>query len=182
MLIEPGYPLNWVTPSVDLVPNKHSLNELHQVASMPTGPAKIKPIMHLCRDQGIETPKVPKPQSQKHQPGAPWQKNEKTRQKDLNPQEFSLAPNFFLNEDGTSTAQVAQIRAQASGLCIMTPAQSTEWLKESSPISADELGILVLGPLPPTSLKHTSVTGPRFNADGVMVLLQGYTWCNLAQK
>ena len=173
-LIEQGYKLDWVTPTVDLILNKTSLQTLNKVTSMHMGTAKIAAIMQLCKDNGAEPPAMPKPQSHKQHPGAPWNKPKKQKQEILDLGEFSLTSNFFLNEDGTATQQTSQVRAQSTGLCLMTPQQSQPWLKEGNVISGDELGILVIGQLPETSLIHTQVTFPCHNLDGAMVLLHGH--------
>ena len=66
-----------------------------------------------------------------------------------------------------------QIRAQTSGLCLASGQQASAWLREGKPISSDELGILVLGPMQDTELPTQAVTFPCLNRDGAKVLLHG---------
>ena len=171
-LLEQGFHLSWVTPTVDTLVDKTSIQRLNSVTSMAMGHSKIHAIKQLCQDNGIEIPAPIKPQSGKSFPAAPW--NKKPRAIKIDPAEFTLVPHYFLNNDGTSAEQIACIRAQASGLCLMTLTQAMPWIQEGQTISSDELGILLVGATPTTQLPHQEVTFPCRNADGAAVLLQGH--------
>ena len=134
---------------------------------------KVSAILKACQDVGIQIPTPVKPQSQKKFPDAPWQKVKKIRSDMINPTEFSIVPDFFLNSDDTSTGQIQQVRAQATGLCLMTPGEAAPWIREGTTLSSDELAIVVLGKMPETPMPQTKVTFPCKNADGALVLLQG---------
>ena len=174
VLLEQGHALQWVTPTVETILAKISHAKVNQITSMPMGAPKIAAIEGLCRESGVPLQAPVKPQSQKEQPGAPWNKQKRSRQHDLNPAEFTLLPGFFLNADDSKPMQIQSIRAQATGLCIMHASQAAAWLREGSPISSDELGLLVLGKMPDTTLPKTSITFPCSNGDGAMVLLHGH--------
>ena len=171
-LLEHGFALAWVTPTVDAIVRSTGLQKLNTITALPMGHGKLAAIKKLCADQSIDIPTPVKPQSQKSFSGAPW--NKKPKVDKLDPSEFTLAPNYFFNEDDTVAAQISQIRPQATGLCLLTSAQATPWLREGTPISSDELGILVLGVPPPTKLPIKDLTFPCLNGDGASVLLHGH--------
>ena len=157
-LLEHGFHLSWVTPTVDTLIDKTSIQKLNSITSMAMGAAKIQAIKQLCHDNGLDLPAPIKPQSGKSFPGAPW--NKKPRTEMIDPAQFTLVPNYFFNEDGTVANQITSVRAQTSGLCLMTSQQAAPWLQEGRQISSDELGLLILGALPSTALPHQEVTFP----------------------
>ena len=171
-LLEQGFQLSWVTPTVDILVDKTTIQRLNSVTSMAMGHTKIQAIKQLCQDNGIDIPAPLKPQSGKSFPAAPW--NKKPKAIKIDPAEFTLVSHYFLNADGTTAEQINCIRAQASGLCLMTLTQAMPWIQEGQTISSDELGILLVGATPITQLPHQEVTFPCRNADGAAVLLQGH--------
>ena len=173
ILLEQGHHLEWVKTAVDKLMEKTPLQKLHKLTSTPMSGSKIAAINKACQEVGVQIPSSSKPQTQKAFPDAPWQKAKKLRTDVINPAEFALVPDFFLNSDGTATNQVHQVRAQATGLCLMTPGEAAPWIREGTTLSSDELAIVVLGKVPETPLQQTKVTFPCKNADGALVLLQG---------
>ena len=173
VLLDQGYTLDWITPTIDTLMQKTQPHHIASIAAMPMGTGKISAIAKLCKDLEIEMPEPVKPQSRRATAATPWQKPKRSKQEVIDPAEFTIVPNYFFNEDDTPTSQITQIRAQTSGLCLMNCQMASCWLREGTPISSDELGIVIIGPVIETSLPAHSVTFPCFNADGARVLLHG---------
>ena len=105
-------------------------------------------------------PKPDIPKSHKQLP-RPIGKKPRKAEYHLDPQEFHLVPGFFSNQDDTEVTQLTALRPHTSGIVILSPPQVESWLRESTAITSDELGALVLGPLPiPTTLPCQKVTFP----------------------
>ena len=108
-------------------------------------------------------------------PGAPVNKQKRPKAGEhVNPAKFSIVPNFFQNADGSATPQLQSLRAHSTGLCLMSPSQADSWLRVGQLLSADELGILILGKKPETSIQSQPVTFLAKNADSQLVLLHGH--------
>ena len=171
-LLEHGFSLTWITPTVEAIVQKTAIQKLNAITALPMGQAKLTAIKKLCADHDIDVPQPVKPQTRKTFPGAPWQK--KSRTDKIDPQEFTLVQNYFLNDDDTAATQINQIGAQANGICLLTTEQAVPWLKENTQLSSDELGMLVLGSPPQTTLPVQELTFPCYNGDGASVLLRGH--------
>jgi len=172
-LLDHGFNLAWTTKTVDTIMDKYGLGKLQTINAQPMGGAKIQAILQLCKDAGITIPDLGKSKSGNELPGSASQKRKK-RALDfkLNPADYTLVDGFFTKEDGSTLAQVNQIVPQASGICIQTPSQAEVWVREGQKISADELGVLVVGPINVHSaLVSEEVTFPCLNNDHQMVLI-----------
>ena len=171
-MLEHGHPLSVVTKTVDALVARLSLQRLQQLNNQPMSAAKIKAIHQACADLELVLPELPKPQSQKPFPHAPWNQPKRPKQVVLDPAEFTIIEDYFQNQDKTPTQQISTIRAQSTGICIATIDQAAAWIREGQAISSDELGLLVLSKsIPTTALPHEKVTFPCRNKDGNMVLL-----------
>ena len=172
-LLDHGFNLAWTTSTVEAIMDKFGLGKLQSVNSQPMGNAKIQAILTLCKEAGVTIPDLSKPKSGNEIPGSMAQKRKK-RASDfkLNPSDYTLVEGFFTKGDGSEIQQVGQIIPQACGICILTPSQAEVWVREGQRISADELGLLVLGSINvPSSLASEEVTFPSYNSDRQMVLL-----------
>lgn len=90
------------------------------------------------------------------------------------PSQFQLVHGYFVNEDGTATTLLQQFSLQASGILLAGPVQTLEWLKVAANRPADELGILVLGPITvPPQFDHEEVQAPATDAQQRDLLLTG---------
>ena len=174
-LLDHGFNLAWTTKAVDTVMDKFGLGKLQSVNAQPMGNAKIQAVIQLCKEAGVTIPEVPKPKSGNDLPGSNAQRRKKRAMEfKLNPSDYTLIEGFFTREDGTTMPQVSQIVPQSCGVCILNAAQAEVWVREGQKISADELGLLVLGPISVhQGLTSEEITFPSFNTDHQMVLLTG---------
>ena len=172
-LLDHGFNLAWTTKTVETIMEKFGLGKLQTVNAQPMGNAKIQAVLTMCKEAGIAIPEPAKPKSGNDIPGSVQQKKKKrTSEFKLNPADYSLVEGFFTREDGSAMPQASQIIPQSCGICMQTPAQAEVWVREGQKISADELGLLVLGSIGvPTGLPSEEITFPCYNNDGQMVLI-----------
>ncbi|CAL1147013.1 unnamed protein product [Cladocopium goreaui] len=172
-LLDHGFNLTWTTKAVETIMDKFGLGKLQSVNSQPMGNAKIQAIFALCKDAGIAIPEPAKPKSGNDIPGSLTQRRKK-RASDfkLNPADYTLVEGFFTKEDGSQMPQMSQLAPQSCGICLQTVSQAEVWVREGQKLSADELGLLVLGPIQvPAGLTSEEITFPCFNNDNQMVLI-----------
>ena len=172
-LLDHGFNLAWTTKAVESIMEKFGLGKLQTVNSQPMGNAKIQAILTLCKEAGVVVPDVTKPRSGNEIPGtASAKRKKKALDFKLNPADYTLMDGFFTREDGSQMPQVSQIVPQSCEICIQSAAQAEVWVREGQKISANELGLLVLGPIAVhTNLVSEEVTFPSYNCDKQMVLI-----------
>ena len=174
VLLEQGFDLTWVKNAVDTLQDKLGLPRLQQSVSHASSSNRLKDIQVLCQEVGIQFPQATVPTNQVAFPGAPWNKTKKRREDGLNPVDFKVDEPFFINGDKKPALQIQQIRANATGFCLILPHEAAPWIRANQIISPDELGAIVLGRLPcETSLHTEEVTMPCTNINGQPVLLTG---------
>eukprot|EP00438_Fugacium_kawagutii_P023906 Skav222579 [mRNA] locus=scaffold1897:19899:24329:- [translate_table: standard] len=178
ILLEQGYPLEWTKQAVDQILWKYGLPRLQTIIAQPKGPNKLKDIMDLCNEQGLAPPKINKPATQTAVKGVPWQTQKKRREMhSVDPKDYQIIDGFFFNSDDSPIEII-----QAIQLCLLSPAQAQQWIREDQLLSSDELAIIALGPVQPhPNLQSKPVTFPAVNPDNHKVLLHG-TMVQLGNK
>eukprot|EP00438_Fugacium_kawagutii_P009979 Skav234398 [mRNA] locus=scaffold873:183676:188215:- [translate_table: standard] len=154
-LLENGFDLKWVSTTADVLVTRASQTEVTRAAQLTTSAERMKAIMKLCHDCGIDTDVATK-KSYQMQNKAHQNKTKRMTQVQPEPTEYQLEAGFLKNQDKTEVQQIQQVSARASGLCLVNSQQAIPWLREGCTLSKDELGLLILSPqLPcPTKLKH----------------------------
>ena len=174
VLLEQGSDLTWVKKAVDTLTEKLGLPRLQQAVSHANPSNRIKDIQVMCQEVGLQFPSPTIPTNQVALASAPWNKAKKRREEGLNPGDFKVDEPFFINGDKQRAPQIQQIRANATGFCLVLPHEAAPWIRANQIISPDELGAIVLGRLPcDTTLNHEEVTMPCTNINGQAVLLSG---------
>ncbi len=175
IFLEQGHDIQWVSSAVDSLVTKIGIPRLQAIVNMSSLVSKLSALTKLCSEIDLKIPGSTKTTSQLDFSGAPW--NKKKIRKDASPiqaVDFTITSGFFQNEDGSSAVQLANLRAQACGVCILDPPTALEWLRGNNCISSDELGAFVIGQLPcETSLPVCQITAPCLNSSGQSVLLSG---------
>eukprot|EP00438_Fugacium_kawagutii_P003437 Skav200190 [mRNA] locus=scaffold2383:195121:199644:+ [translate_table: standard] len=176
VMLEQGYPLDWTKDAIEQIVWKCGLSRLQTITGQPRGPAKVQSILEICKEIGIQQPEMPRPQSQKQQPGMPWQGNKKKREMQtmVDVRDYQVVDNFFFNSDDSPIDIIQTIKPQTSGLCLLSGAEAQQWIMSDQLLSSDELAIVAVGSVHPhDKLKSTSVTFPAVSTDGQTVLLHG---------
>ena len=146
VLLDHGYELSWVSKTVEILVNKFGLPKIQSITSLPMGSAKLRALTALCEEASIVIPKPSAPTSQAKISAAPWNNSKKRRgDTPIDPCDFTLVKGFFLNQDSTPCEQRSSLRAQCNGVILVTPEQAAPWIQEGRKLSADELGMIVLG-------------------------------------
>ena len=172
-LLDQGYPLSWTTKAVDEIVQKTNLQRLQTITAKTKIADRISEITQLCSEHRIEMPDPTQQSTREAIAGAPW--NRKKRRPDvvIHPSDFKIAETFFKFSDGSNATQIDHIRPQANGVAILNATDAIPVLQQGQKLSADELGLVALGSLPPMDLKGEEVTIPCTNAQGHQVLLHG---------
>ncbi len=175
VLLEHGYDydLPWTTKTCDTLLAKFSLAKIQAITAQPMSGEKLRAVHQLCKEADIALPDISKPSSKVVSAITPWSnaKKAKRSQVQLDPRDFSICQGFFLNADGPPASQLQELRPQATGVVLASTQQAQSWIKEGQLISSDELGLLILGTVPETSLPFVEVTFPCKNTNEQMVLL-----------
>ena len=173
VLLEHGLEIGWVKTTVEALHDQFGIPKLQQILIGPTQSQKLKDIKQACGELGIRFPTPPAPTNQANQLGPAKHKRRK-ESTDINPADYKVDPEFFLTADSQPAMQLSQLRANVTGFCIVTPSEASPWLRANQAISADELGVIVLGKLQiETTLSHEPVTMPCTDHTGQSVLLSG---------
>eukprot|EP00435_Cladocopium_sp_Y103_P060431 s351_g22.t1 len=133
---------------------------------------RLADILKLCQDHKIEVPTPTQPKTREALAGAPWNKKKRT-EPEVQPADYTIMDKFFTFGDGSNATQVSSIRPQASGVAIMKAQDAMPFLQTHTKISSDELGLFVIGQLPPVDFPSEEVACPCHNPQGEMVLLHG---------
>ena len=174
VLLEHGLELGWVKQTVETLHDECGIPKLQQILVGSTSAQKLKDIKHACLDLGIHFPSVSAPTNQANVLAA--QKNKRRKESTLTivPADYKVDPSFFITSDKQPAVQLNQIRANATGFCLVLPVDATPWLRANQAISSDELGAIVLGKLQvDTNLPMEPVTMPCTDHTGQAVLLSG---------
>lgn len=173
VFLEQGYELTWTTKAVESILQHHSMAKVQHITAQPMGKEKIDALLQLCRDAKIVIPEVSKPQS-RAVTNAPWNKKKRIDTHVIDPAEYTIAQGFFKNADGSESEQIFQMKAQATGVCLLTSQQASPWLQPAQKISADEFAVVVVGSVDSFKLSSVDVVVPCLNKEGQMVLLSGH--------
>ena len=159
---------------MDSLHDQCGLPKLQQIVSGTTHSQKLKEVKQAALDLGIHFPAPQTPTNQHNQLGFAKTKRRKEFTQVINPSDYKVDQSFFLTADKQPALQLPQLRANASGFCLVMPHDATPWLRANQAISTDELGAVVLGKLPvETTLPFEPITMPCTDASGQAVLLSG---------
>eukprot|EP00435_Cladocopium_sp_Y103_P066458 s404_g28.t1 len=92
----------------------------------------------------------------------------------LNLEGIKVKEGFFRNEDNSLCVQRSDIVPKESGFCLMSFAQATPWLAQTTDLSEDELAVVVLGTCECSqSSKGQRIQIPAYSAEGEPLVLSG---------
>lgn len=142
-LLEEGVELQWITQHVDKLLDTLGMNKLIPIASLPPGQARVKQIRELFSGAGFPIPPLPKKAVQA--PRTLQAKSRKQFPSGPSPSDVVLDCTYLLNEDDTHPKQIFEFRGNRTGVFLSTIEDAGPWLKEGQPLSADELGMIIMG-------------------------------------
>lgn len=142
-LLEEGVELQWITTHVDKVIDTLGVNKLIPISSQPAGLSRVKQIRDLFANAGFPIP--PKPKNAVQAPKTLQAKARKQMPATPSPADVQLDCTFLLNEDDSHPKQIFEFRGHQTGIFLTTSSEAGPWLKEGQPLSADELGMVIMG-------------------------------------
>lgn len=173
-LLEQGYDIKWVSEATDSITSRAGNSVIIKTAQIPAGEERLKAVLRLCKDCGVDIEVATKKSQQTRTKQA---SNKVKRMTPLppNPADYKLEAGYLQNQDKSEVQQIQQITTRSTGLCLMSASNAAPWLREGTTLSKDELGLLVLGPELPcvTKLKHQAITIPCRDPNQVPVILSG---------
>lgn len=157
-LLEQGVDLQWITNHVDKVIEKVGIQKLAPIAALRPGEQRDKQITQTFADCNVPLP--PKPE--KPLGSTAFQQRAKKRiNQTLTPADLAIDCDFILKEDGNPTQQIAEFRGQRTGIFLTTADLALPWVREGQVLSADELGMAIIGEIPyPCNLPHQQILVP----------------------
>jgi len=168
-LLSQGFELGWVHSNVEKILDQVPQRTLMPIVALPDGQQKETKFKQMLLDCNIDLPKI-ETRSTKAQSLMPKHKKRQTMY--LNPAEYQLDCSCFLNEDGSHPNQITDFRGGMTGVCLVDADMAKPWLHSNKQLSSDELGMLILGPLPvKCDLDHQEVVVPGWDRMQQHVLL-----------
>eukprot|EP00435_Cladocopium_sp_Y103_P070880 s44_g36.t1 len=177
-MLERGVELTWIHQNLEQIIDDVGPKKFIPVIQQSASAKRDSQLLQILHDASVQLPAAPA----KVLPTVQKMKNRRKSPLMPEPCDFQVDCNFLLREDGQPTSPLQDIRPNATGVFLTNESGAAPWIQDSQIVSADELGILVLGPFTiPTQLPKQEVVLPSINADGQQVLLQ-LTLIQLGEK
>lgn len=169
-LLERGIPLEWAHLNVDKMLDTIGVKSVVPIAGQAPGAIRDSRIDQLFLEANMELPV--KPTKGIHAPQALRLKQRRKQQTPLDPKLFQVDCQYIQNEDGSAPSQISDVRGNATGICLTDLEAARPWLIEGATLSADELGLLLLGtPDIETRLERAEVLLPFRDPQGQVLLM-----------
>lgn len=141
-LLEQGIDLQWITNHVDKVVDKVGIQKLAPIAALRSGEQRDQQIKQIFADCSFPIPE----KTDKNIGSTAFQHRAKRRVvQNLVPTDLAIDCEFIRKEDGTPTQQIGEFRGQTTGVYLTTAEMALPWLREGQIMSADELGMIIIG-------------------------------------
>eukprot|EP00435_Cladocopium_sp_Y103_P008866 s820_g2.t1 len=170
-MLESGQELSWINSNLEEIIDNVGIKKFVPVIQQPASNRRDSQLQQILVDASVKLPEIP----------AKIQRSQNTQKAKLRrrdpvipePTDFKIDCSFLLKEDGTAVTQMADFKCNQTGVHLTNATGALPWLRENQQLSADELALLVLGPLPvETTLPHAECVVPCLNSAGQQVLLQ----------
>lgn len=142
-LLEKGISLEWISNNLDRMIDTIGVASIIPAIGQPPGAARDSRIAQFFEDAKIPLPSLPK--KGVYTPQAFRTKQRKKSFVAPSASDFTVNSTYLLNEDGTNVQQISELKGQVTGIYLADQHSATPWLLEGAQLSADELGILVVG-------------------------------------
>ena len=172
-LLEQGYSLDWVSKTIDILLQNVGLKKCLQIIQLPPSKQRVDSILGLCKECGIQvSDKLVKDASKVTSLSANAMKQRKKIITQPDPAAYTIEPGYVCNEDGSAAVQISELRANVSGILLMSHDQALPWIRESKRLSKDELAAAVIGQHGfDTSLATIQMNIPCRDQEGRAVIL-----------
>ena len=168
-LLESDVELQWVHENIEQAIDNIGVKTLVPIIQQPASTKRDSQLQQAFANANIS---IPKP-TNKISLQATRVKVKRRSFVTPDPSEYKVDCTFLLKQDDTQMTQLHDFRANMSGVFLTNASGALPWLRENQQISADELGLLVIGHLPhETTLPCQEIALPCFNANQQQVLLQ----------
>lgn len=136
-LLERGHDIAWVSQTAEELMRKVGLKDAIAIAQLPGGTSRTKQVLDMCHQCNIEVPAPQRKQALKFATHVEGQKQRRLQPVPPAPEQYTIEPGYLLNADGTPTAQIQQISALHTGVCILSVKPNlgsvkTHWLPKTS--------------------------------------------------
>ena len=169
-LLETGIELQWVQQHLEQIIDDIGVKQLVPIIQQPASAKRDSQLKQALEDAKIRLPEPAKTHVSVH---AMRSKVKKRHVIMPDATDYKVNCTYLLKENGDEVMQLQDFRANMTGVYLTNAAGALPWLRDSQQLSADELGLLIIGPLPhDTTLPTTEVALPCFNSDKQQVLLQ----------
>lgn len=168
-LLEQGVDLQWITKHVDQVVDKVGIQKLAPIAALRSGEQRDQQILQIFADCNCPIPA----KTEKHVGSNAFsQRSKKRAVQSVNTTDLAIDCEFIHNEDGSPTQQIAEFRGQRTGIFLTTADTALPWIREGQVLSADELGMVVIGEISQQcKLPHQQVLVPCKDGSNRDILL-----------
>eukprot|EP00438_Fugacium_kawagutii_P035852 Skav205420 [mRNA] locus=scaffold582:213902:218554:- [translate_table: standard] len=142
-LLEKGIALEWITAHLDKMLDTVGVKVAIPVASQPPGAMRDSRIAQLFQDA-----KITMPAANTKTATQPQTLKIKQRKKSFvqpSATDSRVLSEYLQNEDGTPVNQIYELKGKTTGIFLADESTARPWLVESAVLSADELGLLVIG-------------------------------------
>eukprot|EP00435_Cladocopium_sp_Y103_P041779 s764_g11.t1 len=169
-MLESGIELQWVQQHIEQAIDDIGVKKLVPIVQQPASAKRDSQFKQALADAKIQMPSPPATQVSVH---AIRTKQKKRQVVMPEPADYQVDCTYLLKQNGDEVTQLQDFRANMNGVFLTNAAGALPWLRDGQQLSPDELGLLVIGPLPhETTLPTTQIALPCFNADAQQVLLQ----------
>ena len=172
MLLGLGCDLKEVSMFVERIVSAAGPSAVEQITKMSESHAQIHALQSLSKTLNMTMPQIDK---SSHQRGKIVQKTlaKKTPiEVVINPSDYQVTEGFFYNQDDTPCLQKESIRGSSTGFTLMDGESAMPWISSSQPMSADELGVVIIGSCPSKVTSGCNrVKVPMYNKQGQPLIM-----------
>ena len=172
MLLGLGCDLKEVSMFVERIVSAAGPSAVEQITKMSESHAQIHALQSLSKTLNMTMPQIDK---SSHQRGKIVQKTlaKKTPiEVIINPSDYQVTEDFFYNQDDTPCLQKESIRGSSTGFTLMDGESAMPWISSSQPMSADELGVVIIGSCPSKVTSGCNrVKVPMYNKQGQPLIM-----------
>ena len=144
ILLQEGYPLDWVSKTVEKLMDLCGIKPLSKVIHAESH-KKLEELLGFIKTADIDLPSVKPSQT------SSASLNHKTKRRQVvqpMPINYTIIEGFLVNEDRSTVKQLQEFGNKASGAYLTSPQDAIPCLRSNGKLIPDELGLLIIGEAP----------------------------------